>query len=224
MPQKVHTRWETLPREDLRELPAMVTAGWEPVFSLADRQAGRVEPMNVPHDGVEYTKDGKLLRPLVRNTNLGLEQYWRLFDGRAKRDYATLAEARDAETVPAPITATIAIGNEDLASWLVTAYEGGSNYWAEWGTVAKPAQPAPGLEDYPAWIADVLGGGEVEILDAETGDPLGEINRANIQRGINAMRDDYREDLVDLLSESSWDAGTADVFLQLVVLGEITFG
>ena len=103
-----------------------------------------------------------------------------------------------------------------------TAFEGGSNYWAEMRVNLKPINQhlSPSERIFEA----VMRGNEFRIFDVENpSDVLGKLNKANLNKGYSLMIANHEEHYADVLSER-WDASTADVFLQLAVLGEITFG
>ena len=124
---------------------------------------------------------------------------------------------------------------EDL---LVTALEGGSNYWYYLPDTRMVDES--NIED-PLSIRIhkvVLDGKEVPVTDAETmefeneegdeydepkGDLLGMISKANYERAEELLLDQYPYRLGQILSED-WDAETADVWFQLVVMGEVVYG
>jgi hypothetical protein len=93
------TKWSDLPREDLREIPAMVEAGWKPAFDQGDVKRERVTPDNVPHWPVSFVKD---VRRAWRIYGTG-EERWQVADlvndryGNY-RSYASLEALRDGET------------------------------------------------------------------------------------------------------------------------------
>lgn len=63
-----HT-WQDYPRrEDLKNIPAMVAKGWEPVFDKADIEVGRITPTKIPYYDVSFKKGDKVV---VRNKKRG---------------------------------------------------------------------------------------------------------------------------------------------------------
>ena len=71
----------------------------------------------------------------------------------------------------------------------------------------------------------------VEVYDIETDELLGHLNRASVKVGLQLMAD--RKDMkgktvparhFKALATDNEDAETADVFMQLCVMGEIVFG
>lgn len=137
------------------------------------------------------------------------------------------------------------INNQMIEDLLVTALEGGSNYWyylpdtrmCEGYTSKNPiySKPTPGsIMIHEA----VLDGKEVPVMDYETvelydkkgkelkdpkGDHLGVISKANYERAEELLLDKYPKRLGEILSEN-WDAETADIWFQLVVMGEVVYG
>lgn len=110
----------------------------------------------------------------------------------------------------------------------ITAFEGGSNYWAmtniRFGEKSrefmKQNNLAPSEFTFNRMWKD---GREYKIFDAETGEKLGVINKAKLKEGYSILKKEYPEQYANIISEN-WDAETADIFLQLSVLGELTFG
>ena len=59
MKTKNQIKWEDLPREDLRNIPAMEKKGFEACFSYHDHKANRITASNVPHFPVNFKKGDK---------------------------------------------------------------------------------------------------------------------------------------------------------------------
>ncbi len=123
------------------------------------------------------------------------------------------------------VKATVRIPNEKIENLIVTAVEGGSNYWARF------QMPDNWKDKYKSYAQIPFEGGEIEVYDIETGELLGVLNRTTIQTGLQLMAD--RKDMTGkqvptrhfkALATDNEDAETADVFLQLAVLGEIVYG
>ena len=51
--------WVDLPREDLKNIPAMEALGYEVVFSYHDERADRITPNDVPHFPANFKKGDK---------------------------------------------------------------------------------------------------------------------------------------------------------------------
>jgi hypothetical protein len=105
---------------------------------------------------------------------------------------------------------------------IVTALEGGSNYWCEireFPDTPKGYPPtdrlALSLVNNPKF--------KVDVFDAETDEKLGELTQAAMLKGLQLAVDTYPYAFSDLLSEN-YDAETTDIILQLAVLGEVVYG
>ena len=104
---------------------------------------------------------------------------------------------------------------------LVSAFEGGSNYWY-YGLRVK-ALPE-GYEEKPQhWHAEVpcQPGGEVSFRDMDGGRHT--LSMETLERGIRTMRSRYDRHYRNVLSENE-DAETGDVFLQCCVFGGVVYG
>lgn len=110
------------------------------------------------------------------------------------------------------------IDRQRLEDLLVTAFEGGSNYW-----ISKVRWKSAKRDAYEAAFDD----GVSIYISAERGDPRsGEkyrLNLSNMRRGLQLMADKYPRHMADILAEND-DATTADVFLQLSLFGEVVYG
>jgi hypothetical protein len=123
------------------------------------------------------------------------------------------------------VITTIRIDNQKIKDMLITAFQGGSNYWA------SLKLPANWKEKYDSIEEITFRGGEIEVFDVETGELLGVLNKASIQSGLQLMAnsEDMKgkaipEKHFENLIHDNWDAETSDVFLQLSVMTEIVYG
>lgn len=96
----------------------------------------------------------------------------------------------------------------------ITAWEGGSSYWA---TVNSPYNAEKTFEmivedDFALKIYDIENPYESWIL-----------TKQNMVGSITKLRNEYPRHYANLIN-GTWDAETADVWFQLVVIGELTFG
>lgn len=123
------------------------------------------------------------------------------------------------------VKATVRIPNEKIQDLITTAIEGGSHYWA------KFVFPPDYKQNYGSYEQIPFKDGNIEVYDIETGELLGYLNRASIKVGLQLMAD--RKDLKGKqiparhfknLATDNDDAETADVFMQLCVIGEIVYG
>lgn len=141
------------------------------------------------------------------------------------------------------------INIEAIESMLVTALEGGSNYWYELNSAD--------LKQMRKWLNDKIEKGELqrnksihydwmdaifqgypkplaiyeteEVYDNE-GDfsefePLGYLSMDNIRKGLELASKDYPEHYNEFFPEyDNGDSTNADVIFQLIVMGDIVFG
>ncbi len=131
------------------------------------------------------------------------------------------------------VTTKVQLTDERIADVLVSAFEGGINYWAEIVSVNKPADAIPhatergwlmvGDEGYPSYIASPIIGGSVMLRDADDGANDHLLNRVMLENGLNIMAAEYPNHFADILNEND-DAGTADVLVQLALFGEVVYG
>jgi len=109
---------------------------------------------------------------------------------------------------------------EDL---FITCVEGGSNYWAIFEYIPKKDNTSSWSEFLWNHIRE---GNKVKVFDAEDyniDEPLGYIDLEKVKEGEKLMRQQEPEHFANMINEG-WDAETADVWLQFIVLGEITYG
>lgn len=105
---------------------------------------------------------------------------------------------------------------ELLADLVVTAFEGGSNYWCRTAVSAKPTTGTDlwyaSLEFYadPGW----------EIIITPGDNPL---NQTTATEALLMMHDNYPRHYSDVVTDNM-DADTADVFLQCAVFGDVVYG
>jgi hypothetical protein len=115
---------------------------------------------------------------------------------------------------------------EDL---LITAIEGGSNYWyllkiAGIDLFADDKKEFEHLAFSEKLYQSILLGQTIEVFDVENPDEkLGELSLKTILKGSRIMLEDFPSHYNDVL-EDNMDANTADVWLQCCVLGEVMFG
>jgi hypothetical protein len=126
-----------------------------------------------------------------------------------------------------------AVSDNALNDILITALEGGSNYWyllkdeacdilSQYRLDNDGCKRCPSERMLPAIIA----GEKIPIHDCEDPDHiLGEVSLESLKIGINKMIADKRTE-VDLFfnEDADYDANDADVIFQYIVMGEIVFG
>lgn len=117
----------------------------------------------------------------------------------------------------------------DVYNMLVSALEGGSNYWYLIGekTCDRIEVATPEMKGEPFvdrfLMAIQKGTKGINVLDTETGEKLGTLTPESWAKAEKLMIEKHRSHLGDILKEND-DAITADVFFQLAVIGELTFG
>lgn len=131
----------------------------------------------------------------------------------------------------------INVTEELLTDLIITALEGGSNYWYDLNrddiNMAKK-QHHPDVRDSKATselvAISILSKGfklpvyeRVEDEDDEQGDILGYLSKDSIKEGLVLMAEKDPNNFGSLFIEG-WDAVTADVFFQYVVLKKIVYG
>ena len=119
------------------------------------------------------------------------------------------------------VRATVRIPVQKIKDMIVAAVEGGSNCWA----ILKFPENCKSYSEIP------FKNGNIEVYHAETGELLGYVNRATIQTGLQLMADkkDIKGKCIPArhfsnLAQDSEDTETADVFIQLAVMGEVVYG
>jgi hypothetical protein len=114
------------------------------------------------------------------------------------------------------VETTIEIPEQRVSDLLVSAFEGGSGYWAR-------------LRGYDADMADDIVAGKRSLgitEDCGEGEPPVEhvLDRKAVARGLKLFAElEPRRHFQGFLSEGD-DAETGDVFLQMCLLGKIVYG
>lgn len=96
----------------------------------------------------------------------------------------------------------------------ITAWEGGSSYWA---SVSEPNNSEKTFDKI------VNEGYVLKVRDREDLDEVWTVQKSDLVGSITKLKNEHPRHYADLV-EDSWDAETADVWFQLVVIGELTFG
>ena len=117
------------------------------------------------------------------------------------------------------------IDMQKIDDQIVTALEGGSNYWyyIKEKNVKTPDNFVRNENIHYEFLDKIYQGSTMEVCDKEDGAKLGELNLTTIQSGLEKMQHEYKNHFADLIDETG-DATTADVFFQLCIMNEITFG
>lgn len=123
---------------------------------------------------------------------------------------------------------TAGFSDQNVADLLVSAFEGGSNYWIERCDIVSKGgiefgSHDQGKDDYYPWIIlAVMGSGELRIHPVED-DKTHTLSREKLQHGLDLMANKYPRHWADFVTDHA-DATTGDVFLQLALLGDIVYG
>jgi hypothetical protein len=122
------------------------------------------------------------------------------------------------------VKASVKIPHEKIQDLITTALEGACRYWASFKFPTDWKQKYSSYEQIP--FKD-----NIAVSDVETDELLGYLNIASVQTGLQLMANckDIMGKVVparhfkNLVTDND-DQETADVFLQLCVMGEIVFG
>ena len=123
------------------------------------------------------------------------------------------------------ITKKLEIDFELFESWMITALEGGSNYWYFIKSLPK-RDDLKGLAFSEALSTLVWKHDEkIEVFDIENQDdePLGVIEKSKVVATLQKLSKENNEVFVNLTSEN-YDAMDCDIFFQVLVMDEVTFG
>ena len=110
---------------------------------------------------------------------------------------------------------------------MVTALEGGSNYWymLDLNDTGVSKEKYAG-EPLSVKVAKMIWYDRINlrVMDKEDEDViLGEVNIATIKTAFEKICSQYPETYLNLIQEN-YDADDADVFFQIATMGEVTFG
>lgn len=122
------------------------------------------------------------------------------------------------------VTVDYEIDWERVKDLLITAFEGGSNYWYIIDD-SKPytGHPADAIIDKGETILinelpdDFLPEDEQEVVN------LGRVNREIIEERMKKFAEEHQWHFRNFIEEND-DAETADVFLQVMVMGDVVYG
>jgi|TARA_R110000823_G_scaffold99152_1_gene214042 hypothetical protein len=117
---------------------------------------------------------------------------------------------------------------ETFENIIVTALEGGSNYWYMLGdTKCIPQRndmPDKALSQRIAYGLWHNKASELSIWDLEEEDELlGTLTYDSVREGMQTACNEYAQQVYMMMSED-YDAWTADTLFQVLVMGEVTFG
>lgn len=121
-------------------------------------------------------------------------------------------------------TVSVQLSYYRIACLLCSAWEGGSNYWAE--SKGTPYKEVPnGMEE--EWLTLSL---PVKVrVNGEEGavGPWFTLDAAAIQRGLNVLgegKEDGAAKTLAVILDNNDDANTGDCFLQFCLFGKLVYG
>lgn len=155
--------------------------------------------------------------------NASIDRYMEslIFDYRRKKAY------EDYEREKIERRKTKKITKQDIIDLFVTALEGGSNYWYYLPRI--PAGVREIMAELDMELTEAIGeyvlrGGSIDINDAEDEETkLGTVDMTSLLEAIDILKNDYTRAYENIIDEE-YDADDADIFFQLAVMGEVTFG
>ena len=123
------------------------------------------------------------------------------------------------------VTKKLEVNYELFESWIVTALEGGSNYWYFIKSLPKrdelKGQAFSEVVATLVWKHDE----KIEVFDIENQDEdaIGIIDKSKIVPTLNMLSKEYNEVFTNLMNEN-YDAMDCDIFFQVLTMNEIVFG
>lgn len=114
-------------------------------------------------------------------------------------------------------TMTRVLSSQDVADLIVTAFEGGINYWCGGTNLVKGENVEQPWYSCPKFYEKDF---EIVLDDAEGDDGPWKLTPDAIRRGIDKMP----LELAQAIFDEEYDANDADTFIQLCLFGEIVYG
>jgi hypothetical protein len=123
-------------------------------------------------------------------------------------------------TEPKSFTLTVRreVTPRQVVDTLISAFEGGVGYWCQIDNEKGPSYNE-------AQLFRVVDGDSFLLLIDQEERRAHKLTRAKIAEGLRLMAENHPDDFRDMTSEDTGaDAGTGDIFLQLCLLGEVSYG
>jgi hypothetical protein len=125
------------------------------------------------------------------------------------------------------INTKVVLSDEDIANILVTAFEGGINYWCKKVKMMKTTVSDDVWDREEKIIAsDFIGlGGKLRLYDAE--EPSDEnwiLDAEKLKKGLEMYFSDCGENSEVSFDAGNIDAGDADSIIQYALFGELVYG
>jgi hypothetical protein len=169
----------------------------------------------------EYTKQKE--RELSYYSNAKIDGYLHSMIN----NYRLAKAQKDYENEKIERRKTKKITKENIIDLFVTALEGGSNYWYFLPSIpegVREIKAETGMATSEAIGEYVLRGGYIQVNDAEEEEEeLGTIDMDSLLDAIQKVKEEYPNVYENIIDEE-YDAEDADVFFQIAVMGEVTFG
>jgi hypothetical protein len=128
----------------------------------------------------------------------------------------------------------VEFSNEKITDLLVTALEGGSNYWYYLNDEDIENLRKLFKKDISLSLAEKIGmavlekGCTVRVSDVETGEELGVLSKDSIREGFTLMlKEDSGFAQIETIAHilcDDYDADDADIWFQTVIMKEIVYG
>lgn len=119
------------------------------------------------------------------------------------------------------VTIQLEITDEQFGNLLVSAFEGGSNYWIERIQVDPRPRDSKAINNYETMFADGRG---VRIWAEDAEEEGGYwLDKEAAIKGFQLLATYYPKCLSNIQQEQD-DAEDADVWLQLALFGEVVYG
>lgn len=117
------------------------------------------------------------------------------------------------------------LSKEQLEDLIVTAWEGGSDYWLEISSRERAkinnAYPENKISFAEKISAYLLDGNSIRIIDTETLEHIGDLTLEKINKALSDPRiSGHAESFLD----GDFDVETTDVILQIAILNGIVYG
>lgn len=106
---------------------------------------------------------------------------------------------------------------EEIGDFIVTMFEGGSNYWVDSITISR--EECPDAEYFDV----VMEGGQIAVVELEGDGSEQILNKKVLDRGVDILLQRYPRYFRELVT-GEWDVEAADALLQCSLFGDIVYG
>jgi hypothetical protein len=130
-------------------------------------------------------------------------------------------ETEKAKLNPVQVMVPYEFDYGDLRDLLITAYEGGIDYWADTDAPDKQGEDDRRTPS-ERWADAILAGGTVSVRELDDTDVM-PFGLFNLRPGIAKTAIEYPDHFQDFVKDNV-DATTADVIVQMSLLGHVVYG